>query len=137
GLTANRILVQEEYQIEGTDVNDIHEVSPILSGDIELKAYQKDSTEITAELVSAGGGAVEFPLFAFDGYKAELDGHEIAIARGDNNRIRVEIPAGASGQLRIWFEGKLLWRIADAVSLGAAAALCAYVIRKRKNEFAR
>ena len=92
-------------------------------------------TEITAEVSSADGGAIEFPLFAFDGYKAELDGREIAIARGDNNRIRVEIPAGTSGPLHIWFAGKLLWRVADLASLATVAALCVYVIRKRKNEF--
>lgn len=125
-----------EYTLPGSDLaRTVTEHGVLLSGDAQLTAYEKNGTEITAEVSSTDGGAIEFPLFAFDGYKAELDGGEIAIERGDNNRIRVEIPAGTSGPLHIWFAGKLLWRVADLASLATAAALCAYVIRKRKNEF--
>lgn len=133
GMGANPYMGTPEYQIEGTDVEDTRDRKASLLGDVQLTSYEKNGTRITAELASSEGGTVEFPLFAFDGYKAELAGQELTIARGSNNRIRIDIPAGASGELRVWFAGNPLWRISDAVSLITLFALGGHLIRKRKN----
>jgi hypothetical protein len=62
-----------------------------------------------------------------------LGGESIEWILGDNNRLTVELPAGASGELRVWFAGNPLWRISDAISLITLFALGGHLIRKRKN----
>ena len=133
-MGSNPYVNTPEYQIEGTDVNDTRDRTAQLFGDVQLTSYKKDGTQIVAEIASEKGGSIEFPLFAFDGYAAELDGQRLDIARGDNNRIHMDIPAGTNGTLRIWFEGKMLWRAADALSLLSAVIFLVYLIKRRKNE---
>lgn len=70
--------------------------------------------------------ALTFPLFGFDGYAAEVDGQRMDVELGDNNRLKVLLPAGTQGTLKVWFAGKGVWRIADAVS---ALTLLALVVR--------
>ena len=134
GMGSNPYVNTPEYQIEGTDVNDTRDRTAHLFGDVQLTSYKKDGTQIVAEIASEKGGSIEFPLFAFDGYAAELDGQRLDIARGDNNRMLVDIPAGTNGTLRIWFEGKMLWRAADALSLLSAVIFLVYLIKRCKNE---
>ena len=61
--------------------------------------------------------AVSLPLFGYDGYRASVDGQEMETGLGENNRLTVYLSAGTQGELRVWFAGKAVWRIADAVSL--------------------
>ena len=133
GTSASPYVMYQEYQIEGTDLGATWNREPLVSGDVQLMQYEKDGTTIRAEVTAEEGGAVELPLFAFDGYRAELDGREAAITRGSNNRIHIDVPSGTHGTLSVRFIGKALWRIADAVSLLTAAGLCAYMIRRRRS----
>ena len=132
GTSASPYVMYQEYQIEGTDLGATWNREPLISGDVQLMQYEKNGTAIRAEVSAEEGGAVEFPLFAFEGYRAELDGREAAISRGSNNRIHIDVPAGTNGMLSVRFVGKALWRIADAVSLLTAVGLCAYMIGRRR-----
>ena len=85
-------------------------------------------TTITAQVEAATEGTVSFPLFDYDGYRATLNGQEIAVETGDNNRVQIRVPAGTDGEVRIWFAGKRWWKITDAVSL---AALLAVLLRRK------
>ena len=73
------------------------------------------------------------PLFGFDGYAVQLNGERMEWTRGDINRLTVLIPAGTAGELLVRFEGKPLWRIADAVSLMTVILSGIYLLRRRKN----
>ena len=65
---------------------------------------------------------------------ASVASRKLFICRLSNNRIHMDIPAGANGTLRIWFEGKMLWRAADALSLLSAVIFLVYLIKRCKNE---
>lgn len=124
-----------EYTLPGTDVGrTVYEHELLLAGDVQVASYEKKGTRVAAEVSAQQGGSLTLPVFGFDGYAAEMNGERLGWTLGDNNRLTVQIPAGASGSLRIWFAGKPIWRIADAVSLATAIALCAYLLRRRKNE---
>ena len=133
GQGAKPYMVYPEYQFEGTDMEAIRSKAVLLDG-AEMTAYEKEGTRIAAAVSSPQGGTAAFPLFGFEGYAAELDGERLEWTRGANNRLTVQLPAGAEGELRVWYEGMTLWRVCDAVSLAAVICLCAYVIKKHKNE---
>ena len=114
-----------------TDFLAIRKRSVEIDGDAEMADYEKRSTTITAQVSARAESRITFPLFDYDGFRATVDGREIAVKRGSNNRVSVVLPAGTSGALKIWFAGKGWWRVGDAVS---AAALIGLLFWMKKGE---
>jgi len=141
GFAAGEIVtpysVHMEYQIPGTDVADTRNRDVLIEGDAQVTQYRKEGTRITAKVVSQGDAVLTMPLFGFDGYAAELNGERLDWSRGENNRVAVSLPAGAQGELCVWFEGKTAWKIADMVSLLAVIGYTAYALGKRRRKRAR
>jgi len=132
-----------EYTMPGSDLKATIEHNQVLADDgIALERYEKNGTTITAYAEAAQDGEILLPLFGHDGYRAQLDGKEIAWTLGENNRIAVALQAGMQGTLRVWFAGKPIWRIADAVSLCTLLTLifagaAGYTKRKRAAKGAK
>lgn len=114
-----------------TDFLAIRKRSVEIIGDAEMADYEKRSTTITAQVSAQTESRITFPLFDYDGFRATVDGREIAVERGSNNRVSVVLPAGTSGALKIWFAGKGWWRVGDAVS---AATLIGLLFWMKKGE---
>lgn len=131
GQDGSPYILTPEYQFEGTDLEITRSRQVITEGDVELTAYEKDGTDVRMSVSAKTDAEICVPLFAFDGYAAELDGERVQWTRGKNNRLTVQIPAGTQGELRVWYEGILLWRIADVVSLAGLAVLIVYCRRRR------
>ena len=111
-----------EYRLPGSDLRATRDQSVHADG-AQLTDYRKDGTTITAGISADADARIALPVFGFDGYRAQLDGKELAWTLGENNRLTVLAPAGAKGELRVWFAGKAIWRAAEAISLAAAIAL--------------
>ena len=81
-------------------------------------------------------GYVEIPLFLYKGYHAYADsGEEMQCVYGENNVIRVLIPANFEDTVSVRFISPVLWRVSEAVSLVAWIVILVYGIgsvRKRK-----
>jgi len=122
----------KEYNLPGTDVRRTTDRSVHTQGEVSVWDYEKESAQITARIDAKTDAEISFPLFGFRGYRAELDGREVSWALGENNRLTVSVPAGASGLLRVWFAGENIWRAADAVSLVTLLGLAAWCLRRRR-----
>ena len=72
-------------------------------------------------------------MFGFIGYAAELNGERIDWTLGENNRLTIDVPAGTQGELRVWYEGKAIWRVMDALSAASALGLAAFVLIGRRK----
>lgn len=124
----------KEYNLPGTDVErTTTERSPLIEGEIELTQYDKRGTQVSAQVNAQSDAVVDLPMFGFDGYAAEVNGERMETGLGENNRLRVQIPAGTQGTLRVWFEGKAIWRVGDVISLATAIALALTSAGKRKR----
>lgn len=134
GQGPNAFMIYPEYQFENTDFELTRSRAPIASEGLTLEEYEKDGTRVTAKLSAETDATLALPLFAFDGYAAEVDGERIATRRGENNRLTLCVPAGTDGELRVWFAGKPLWRVADGVSALAALFMLAAWLQKRASE---
>lgn len=133
GQGANPFMSYPEYQFEGTNLEKTRSRQPEASQGVTIAVYEKDGTRVRAQVEAPEGGELVLPLFGFDGYRAELDGEALSWSRGDNNRLTLTLPAGARGELRVWFAGKALWRAADAVSLATAVWLLLWTARRRRR----
>lgn len=117
----------EEYLPVGTDSSLLRYNPPIGSEHVEIKNYAKDdlNVELCCTNNSKETGYVEVPLILYKGYEARdaVTGKALQITYGDNNVIRVLIPADYTGTIQIAFPGMWYWRLAEAISLAAAMAL--------------
>ena len=132
GETVSPHLLYTEYTIPGTKTSPTKKQALLLDDGVTVTDYHKHSTEAVMQVQAPQGGTVTLPLFGYDGYRAELDGREIAWTLGENNRLKAELPVGAQGELRVWFAGKAIWRAAEAVSLLAALGLLAVCGRRKR-----
>ena len=105
----NTAYTYREYTIPGSDVERTTERTVLMDGAVRMENYVKEGTTVTASVVAEGDATLTFPLFGFDGYAAEVEGREMAVGLGENNRLTVHLPAGTEGTLRIWFAGKGYW----------------------------
>ena len=106
-----------EYTIPGSHFDLTSDQNYHVDGQVDISFYSKEGNNITMYLRAHDDSAIDFPLFAFKGYKATLDKEPIVSGIGDNNRIKINIPSGKEGMLRIWFAGSKLWLMFDIISL--------------------
>ncbi|MBE5799930.1 MAG: hypothetical protein E7321_08280 [Clostridiales bacterium] len=131
GETVSPNLAYTEYTIPCSETKPTMIQDVLVQGDMQITAYQKDGTTITAQIDAKEDAYVTLPLFGYDGYRVELNDQALGWTLGENNRLQVNIPAGAQGELRVWFAGKGVWRAAEGISLAAALGLIALALRKR------
>lgn len=126
GQSGDTGVTYPEYMIPGSDAQRTTERTVLAEGDVAFEGYDKQGTTITGDVSAQTDAALTFPLFGFDGYEAEANGQRMEVELGDNNRLKVLLPEGTQGEMKVWFAGKGYWRIADAIS---AVTLVALVVR--------
>ena len=136
GETVSPNLLYTEYTIPGTQTAPTMERSLLVDGDAAVTDYRKESTTVTAQVDAQTDAVISLPLFGYDGYRATVDGQAMETGLGENNRLTVRLDAGTQGTLRVWFAGKAVWRIADAVSLVTLAALLGLCLYRRRKAHA-
>ncbi len=126
-----------EYIIQGTDP-DLLIYNQISASDgteiLEFTAGElRGKMRVTNQNNEAG--YVEFPLLHYKGYRAwDEKGKELSCIKGTNHVVRVEIPGGYCGIVRVGFQEPVYWRISELISLGGYIALLILTVRRRKKE---
>ena len=128
--------IYPEYNLPGTNLAATTDRSVHTQGDVTITAYEKESARIRAQIDAKTDAQIALPLFGFRGYRAQLNGGDVAWTLGENNRLTVAEPAGTSGTLTVWFAGEPIWRVADAVSLLTLAALLGLCLHRRRKAHA-
>ena len=103
---------------------------------IENFAYEKvkGSSFITYKNSTDSEVYADIPVFCYKGYQAkDIDtGETIEIMSGEQNRIRVVIPSGYEGTIKVRFQEPLYWRISEVVSIiGILGGI--YILLKTKR----
>ena len=116
-IQLNDTYMAVEYNMLGTD---ILQTSPdILKSDsISALDVTRKGTNFTLSVTNSGTtGFIELPVFAYKGYLARSGRDRLNISSGFNNRLRIVIPAGYSGQINSCFAEPWYWRAAEIISL--------------------
>lgn len=129
-----------EYIIYGTDTANLTYGEPETSGTVQLLEYEKGDLAADFRCVNVSGteeGYVEAPLFLYKGYQAYAgSGEKLACVYGENNVIRVLIPAGFEDTVSVRFVSPLSWRISEIVSAAAWIAVAVYGAARRRRRAA-
>ncbi len=132
-----------EYLLYGTDVGGTFSREADFYGDgltVTDYACEDGTALLWVENASDEEAQIDLPLFHYDHYLAyDLQtGEEISISTGENNRIRLHVPAEYTGWVQVEYHFRKLWLAAIGVSVAAAVILAGYVIwigrRKQTGE---
>lgn len=110
-----------EYLPEGADPSLFAAFDPVPGADVEITEFQKqDGTiELTLANNSDAESCVDLPLLYYPGYIGidTATGEKFVTGYGESARVRIFFPAGYEGTIRIRYQERKLWRLAELLTL--------------------
>lgn len=115
------IMDMDKWLPAGADQGEVSHELLKGSEDIHILDYEKEYTNIDMTCMNEGAeeGYIDVPLFYYPCYKAvDRDTKEVlGLTYGENERIRIMLPAGYQGTVILKVCERKLWRLAEAVSV--------------------
>ena len=137
GLDTRNAVITGEYLLENTYAGAVNDVRPKADEGIVLHEYEKEKGVITLSVENTGGkdGYVTVPFFAYKGYQARdhASGAQIPIDHDGQNIMMLRIPADYSGEITVFFQEPVYWRMAEAVSLIVFGGILFFQYAQKKN----
>ena len=129
-----------EYLPYGTQESLLTYHAPYAGEGVTIKDYEKKYLDISfaAQNVAAEESYADVALLNYKGYQATVvqSGERLPITPGDNNCVRVLLPAGFGGKVSICFVEPWYWRVAEAVSMfSILAGLFLYSQDRLKSKY--
>ncbi len=133
-----------EYQLVGTDF-ELCKTREITTEDqaVTVTDYRSDQGETMFVCANQSDRPryVEIPVFCYDNYCAydRGSGDPLPLEKGTNNRIRLLIPGGYSGEVCVVYEIPIVWKVCYLVSALTMAGIAAGLFwrhggRRQKDE---
>lgn len=125
-----------EYAPFGTEINELKNEDFSLSDEnVSVTRYEKKYLTIDAHIKndSEKDEYAEFKLFYFPGYVVDADSTSVYCMKGENGIIRVNIPAGYEGDIRIYFRTPMKWRLCYFISFCSILAIIVVVLRNKNG----
>ena len=123
-----------EYLLEGTDTTALRFRGLITGEGVTAENYTREGlhSQVWCENTSEADSYLDVPITAYPNYHAWLeDGQETTVSIGENNRVRITIPAGYSGMVDLNYQVPVLWRVCEGVSLVTLGGLLVVFLRRR------
>lgn len=127
-----------EYLLDGTTVGEYHYHGPLAEEGLEWTDYHKNGLNISIHISNFGTAQryLELPVTGYRGYRikctdAQGEIPQITEERGAHGDLRLAVPAGFDGTVRIWYGGLTSFRLAELVSLVSLCGLLMYCLVKK------
>lgn len=119
----------EEYLPRGTDVS-LLSTELTVFGDAEISDYQKDGANVRFHIVSDSTCRIELPLLYYWYYKGTMNGVEIPVVAGTNNRVTVNLPENSAGDVEVFWDTPIMWRFSYVVTVATCLAVVVLICFK-------
>ena len=109
-----------QYMLTGTDLERLQYASVLPSTeDITYDEENREKGVYSLHLVNGSSeeGFADLPLLAYPYYYATDGAQSYKLSAGDNNKLRITLPAGVDSTIKIRFKEPVYWRIAEIVTL--------------------
>ena len=129
-----KALVGAEYLPLGVEMDHFATYhDPALSEGAVLESYEKDGLEVNAGVLTDAAAWVEFPMLYYKGYRVKncVTGEQLAVHKGNNGDVRVDLPENFSGNIRVWYAGMWYWHLAEGISVLAGTGFLVYYVMRR------
>lgn len=132
----NGIIINGEYLPLGTDISQLRYYKFCYNGEeIKISSTLHDMGKVTVNVTeTVKDTKVEVPLLYYPGYVAKTTDatgqrYSLDITKGNNNVIQIMVPQGFKGNIGVWYEEPILWRVTEVVS----AAVLGWLIHTSYN----
>lgn len=124
-----------EYLPTGTDAELLVYKEPAGSGEIVIEGWEKKGLHVVIACRNDGDGEgyVDMPMLYYKGYRAKGENGRLTVCKGENNAVRVMVPAGYDGEAEVYFGSPWYWRLAEIFSAAALAGCIAAEVKRRKD----
>lgn len=133
----NGAILGAEYLPWGTEQSLLSYEDMQIGQGVSVEEWQKKYLDMRLICANEGEDSyIDCPMLYYRGYQA-LDadsGTSLQVTGGYNGLVRVRIPAGFQGEIRVWFAGKWYWHLAEVVSLAAAAGLALMAVKVKYGQ---
>ncbi|MDU1904902.1 MAG: YfhO family protein [Dysgonomonas sp.] len=76
---------------------------------------------------------IEFPLFFYKGYSANMDGHELPVSESKNGLLQVT-DVNESGKICVAYTGTLIQKVSPYISIISVLLLCIYIFKRKRKK---
>lgn len=112
-----------EYLPAETDEMLLTKDNVVATENVKYANYEKNNLHAKCYVSTDDGeaGYIEFPLLYYKGYTvvSDVNGADLSVQAGDNNVVRVILPKDFSGNIDVFFEEPIYWKVAELVTLGS------------------
>ncbi|WP_026498441.1 glycosyltransferase family 39 protein [Butyrivibrio sp. WCD2001] len=125
-----------QYMLTGTDLERLQYASVLPSSEeITYDGESREKGVYELHLINSSGeeGYADLPLLAYPHYYATDGVQSYKLSAGDNNKLRITLPAGCDSVIKIRFREPLYWRIAELVTLAFVLVIIAACFRKKNK----
>ena len=126
-----------EYVVEGTDFLHMDYAVPVSSDNVEITHYEKEYLHVWMNCLNGSNreGYVDLPMLHYTGYRAYgmASGQEYQTMKGNNNVVRVLIPAGTKETIEVKFVSPIHWRLSEAITYVWWVVICVLLIKNFRN----
>ena len=123
-----------QYMLMGTDLERLQYASVLPSSDdITYDEEKREKGKYELHLVNNSWeeGYADLPLLAYPHYYATDGTNSYELSAGDNNKLRITLPAGCDSVIRIRFKEPAIWRIAELATLACVLGLIILGIKRK------
>jgi hypothetical protein len=120
-----------EYYYDGTSYTALQKRGEVVTGSSDavlIQSFERVNGKFTIEYKNSSSADeyIEVPLAYYPFYKAVLNDNKTQkITKGENNVVRISIPANSEGSILIKYHKEFIWLIADLIS---AIAIIAFLL---------
>lgn len=110
----------KEYLLDGTDLGKATTNNIIAGESVTIHSFERSNGDFVFSCTntSASSSYADIPMFAYDNYIAQFsNGEKTVCETGENNRIRISIPAGYEGDVVITYQPPFLWTMCNLLSV--------------------
>lgn len=129
-INTTSAVVNGEYLLAGTETSQTVYIDPHAGEGVEILGLTKEDENyvVSCNNPSWEESWVTVPVFAYKGYVAEdvESGQRFEIQTGENNVVKIVLPAGYAGSIKVSFEQPAVWRVAELLSAVMVIAMIFY-----------
>lgn len=128
-----------EYAPVGYDYDSLVNGYIASSDALEIKNYEKKYTTVTAALKNHSDTQqiLQLPLFYFPGYTIEDSSNQLICASTQTDLIGVIVPAGYTGEFRVYFRQRTLWVASEIISVITIMYILFIFLKKKTARYTR
>lgn len=129
--------ISPEYLYTTTDVDSVMKDASVFGQNATITNYDRISggAVVRVSCHASSDSYIELPIFAYPYYKCidVATNTLLPVTAGDNHKIRIMLPDHFSGNLHIYFQEPIHWRIGELISLGSLIYILWYCYNARHH----